>query len=162
MTTTGLLLVTHKACAADYCDREVIVPDGAQQLRATVENDGFKTIRRAPLIGATATLALIGASLLVSTLEQLRERQRLLAVLVAFGIRVSVLGLSVLWQTAVPVVLGLTVAVVGGPGLGAALLKMVHTPFYILCLRGSGQAWASLWTRAPPRMMRWSADRRPW
>lgn len=98
----------------------------------------FKTIRRGLLIGATVTLALIGASLLVSTLEQLRERRRLLAVLVAFGTRRSVLGLSVLWQTAVPVVLGLTVAVVGGLGLGAALLKMVHTPFYI--------EWASVGT----------------
>ncbi|MBW8698015.1 hypothetical protein MBT84_00380 [Streptomyces sp. MBT84] len=83
-------------------------------------------------------MALIGASLLVSTLEQLRERRRLLAVLVVFGTRRSVLGLSVLWQTAVPVVLGLMVAVVGGLGLGAALLKTVHTPFYI--------EWASVGT----------------
>jgi hypothetical protein len=34
------------------------------------------------------------------------------------------------------VVLGLTVAVVGGLALGAALLKMVHTPFHV--------DWASL------------------
>ncbi|WP_369221336.1 FtsX-like permease family protein [Streptomyces sp. R39] len=102
-----------------------------QQLRATTTARKFTTIRRGLFIGATATLALIGASLLVSTLEQLRERRRLLAVLVAFGTRRSVLGLSVLWQTAVPVVLGLAIAVVGGLGLGAALLQMVHATFHV-------------------------------
>lgn len=95
------------------------------QLRATSEDRKFATIRRGLFIGATATLALIGASLLVSMLEQLRERRRLLAVLVAFGTRRSVLGLSVLWQTALPVALGLALAVVGGAGLAAALRKMV-------------------------------------
>jgi ABC-type antimicrobial peptide transport system permease subunit len=108
------------------------------QLEATSEDHHFTTIRRGLLIGATATLALIGASLLVSTLEQLRERRRLLAVLVAFGTRRSVLGMSVLWQTALPVALGLALAVVGGVGLGAALLKMVRTPFHI--------DWASVGT----------------
>ncbi|MDX2643676.1 ABC transporter permease [Streptomyces sp. PA03-1a] len=95
------------------------------QLTATSEDRKFATIRRGLFIGATATLALIGASLLVSMLEQLRERRRLLAVLVAFGTRRSVLGLSVLWQTALPVALGLVLAVVGGAGLGAALRTMV-------------------------------------
>ncbi|MEU4097750.1 FtsX-like permease family protein [Streptomyces sp. NPDC026673] len=94
-------------------------------LEATREDRKFATIRRGLLIGATATLALIGASLLVSMLEQLRERRKLLAVLVAFGTRRSVLGLSVLWQTALPVALGLALAVVGGAGLAAALRKMV-------------------------------------
>ncbi|MFF7679146.1 ABC transporter permease [Actinacidiphila glaucinigra] len=100
------------------------------QFTATVVSDRFKDIRRGLFIGATLTLVLIAVSLLVSTLEQLRERRKLLAILVAFGTRRSVLALSVLWQTAVPVFLGLTVAVVGGLGLGAALLKMVHTPFH--------------------------------
>ncbi|MFF7210171.1 FtsX-like permease family protein [Streptomyces sp. NPDC008238] len=95
------------------------------QLRTTTEDRKFATIRRGLFIGATATLALIGASLLVSMLEQLRERRRLLAVLVAFGTRRSVLGLSVLWQTALPVALGLALAVVGGAGLATALRSMV-------------------------------------
>lgn len=95
------------------------------ELQTTREARKFTTIRRGLFIGATATLALIGASLLVSMLEQLRERRRLLAVLVAFGTRRSVLGLSVLWQTALPVALGLALAVVGGAGLAAALRTMV-------------------------------------
>ncbi|WP_406268480.1 ABC transporter permease [Actinacidiphila glaucinigra] len=98
------------------------------QLQAKAEDSKFANIRRGLLVGAAATLALIGASLLVSMLEQLRERRKLLAVLVAFGTRRSVLGLSVLWQTALPVALGMALAVVGGAGLGAALLKMVGAP----------------------------------
>ncbi|MFJ4844198.1 FtsX-like permease family protein [Streptomyces sp. NPDC088733] len=108
------------------------------QLEATNEDKKFATIRRGLLVGAAATLALIGASLLVSMLEQLRERRKLLAVLVAFGTRRSVLGLSVLWQTALPVALGLALAVVGGAGLGAALLKMVGAPLHF--------AWGSVAT----------------
>ena len=52
-------------------------------------------------------IGLIGFSLLLTALEQLRERRRLLAVLVAFGTRRSTLSWSVLWQSAVPVALGL-------------------------------------------------------
>ncbi|MFJ5214066.1 ABC transporter permease [Streptomyces sp. NPDC088354] len=107
-------------------------------LESTTEDGKFVTIRRGLLVGAAATLALIGASLLVSMLEQLRERRKLLAVLVAFGTRRSVLGLSVLWQTALPVALGLVLAVIGGAGLGAALLKMVNAPLHF--------AWGSVAT----------------
>ena len=60
--------------------------------------------------GATIVMALIGFSLLLTALEQLRERRRLLAVLVAFGTRRSTLSWSLLWQSAVPVALGLVVA----------------------------------------------------
>ncbi|MCZ4122032.1 FtsX-like permease family protein [Streptomyces sp. H39-S7] len=88
----------------------------------------YTSIKRGLLIGAVTTLLLIGVSLLVSMLEQLRERKKLLAVLIAFGTRRSTLGLSVLWQTALPVALGLSLAVVGGLGLGSVLLKMVGAP----------------------------------
>ncbi|MEV0370429.1 FtsX-like permease family protein [Streptomyces sp. NPDC050636] len=84
----------------------------------------FTSVRTGLLVASTATLALIAASMLVSMLEQLRERRRLLSVLVAFGTRRGTLGWSVLWQTAVPVALGLALAVAGGLGLGLALLNM--------------------------------------
>jgi hypothetical protein len=98
----------------------------------------FRTIRNVLFIGATATLLLIGASMIVTTLEQLRDRKRLLSVLVAFGTRRSTLSWSILWQTAVPVVLGLALSVAGGLALGTMLLKMV----------GEGMAvdWAGLAT----------------
>jgi len=80
------------------------------------------------LAGAAATLALVGASLLVSLLEQVRERRRLLAVLAAFGTRRATLGWSVLWQATVPVALGLVLAIAAGTGLGALLLAIVSLP----------------------------------
>ncbi|HEV7627883.1 MAG TPA: FtsX-like permease family protein, partial [Streptomyces sp.] len=88
----------------------------------------FTTIRRAVLAAAVAVLLLIGASMVVSMLEQLRERKRQLSVLVAFGTKRSTLGASVLWQTAVPVTLGIGLAVVFGLGLGWGLLRLLGAP----------------------------------
>jgi FtsX-like permease family len=97
-------------------------------LSTTERSHQFATLRRAVLAGAALTLALVGASLLVSLLEQVRDRRRLLAVLAAFGTRRATLGWSVLWQTAVPLALGLVLAVVAGVGLGTLLLGVVHAP----------------------------------
>ena len=84
----------------------------------------FRAIRNGLSVGATCVLLLIGASLLVSQLEQLRERKKLLSSLVAFGTRRRTLSLSVLWQTAIPIALGLLLASVVGLTLGAVLLRM--------------------------------------
>ncbi|MDX3225876.1 ABC transporter permease [Streptomyces sp. ME19-01-6] len=101
------------------------------ELHGTRQSDEFRTIKRGLFIGASATLLLIGASMIVSMLEQLRERKKLLSVLVAFGTRRTTLGWSVLWQTAIPVVLGLALSVAGGIALGAILLKMVDMPIAV-------------------------------
>ncbi|MDX2846990.1 ABC transporter permease [Streptomyces sp. PA03-3a] len=85
----------------------------------------YSSIRTGVFVGSCCVLLLIGASLLVSQLEQLRERRRLLSTLVAFGTRRSTLSLSVLWQTALPVGLGLALACAVGLTLGAVLLRMV-------------------------------------
>ncbi|MEH1096825.1 ABC transporter permease [Micromonospora sp. CPCC 205739] len=92
------------------------------------ESDRFTDVRRGLYIGVVVTLLLIAASMLVGTLEQLRERRRLLAMLVAVGTRRGTLAWSVLWQTAVPVLVGLTLAVAFGLGLGAVLLRLVQAP----------------------------------
>ncbi|MEE6261910.1 FtsX-like permease family protein [Plantactinospora sonchi] len=99
-----------------------------QTLRVTQEANRFAQIRRGLYIGVVATLLLLGASLLVGILEQLRERRRVLAVLVAFGTRRSTLSWSVLWQTALPVLLGLVLAILLGTALGGTLLAMVNEP----------------------------------
>ncbi|MFI2505716.1 ABC transporter permease [Streptomyces sp. NPDC018972] len=91
-------------------------------------SDRYESIRTGLFVGAAAVLALIGASLLVSQLEQLRERRKLLSALVAFGTRRRTLSLSVLWQTAIPIGLGLLLASVVGMALGAVLLRMTSTP----------------------------------
>ncbi|MBP0458224.1 ABC transporter permease [Streptomyces montanisoli] len=88
----------------------------------------YASVQTGLKIGGTATMALIAAGLLVSAIEQLRERRRLLAVLVAFGTRRSTLAWSVLWQTAVPVVVGTVLAVVGGVALGKVTLDLLAEP----------------------------------
>ncbi|MFI9628617.1 FtsX-like permease family protein [Streptomyces sp. NPDC052042] len=131
-------------------------------LTSVAKDRQYLTVQRGLQAGATATLLLIAAAMLVSQLEQLRERKRLLSVLVAFGTRPSTLGWSVLWQTAVPVLIGLAVAVVGGVGLGAAMIRMVGkkvTDWWLfLPLAGAGAALILLVTllSLPPlwRMMR--------
>ncbi|MFJ6083819.1 ABC transporter permease [Streptomyces sp. NPDC092369] len=94
---------------------------------ATQRSDKYTSIRTGLFVGAAAVLALIGASLLVSQLEQLRERKKLLSALVAFGTRRRTLSLSVLWQTAIPIALGLALASAVGLTLGAVLLRMTDT-----------------------------------
>ncbi|MYT76800.1 Predicted ABC-type transport system involved in lysophospholipase L1 biosynthesis, permease component [Streptomyces sp. MnatMP-M77] len=118
------------------------IPDVAEHVRNTAaridpgmrfvtiesveRNRQYASIQTGLQVGASAVLLLIALSMLVAQLEQLRERKRLLSVLVAFGTRRSTLGWSVLWQTAVPVVLGLVVAVAGGLGLGATLVHLIE------------------------------------
>ncbi|MYR61274.1 ABC transporter permease, partial [Streptomyces sp. SID625] len=63
------------------------------------ESRKYASIRTGLSIGSACVLVLIGFSLLVSQLEQLRERRKLLSALVAFGTRRRTLSLSVLWQT---------------------------------------------------------------
>jgi ABC-type antimicrobial peptide transport system permease subunit len=98
-------------------------------ISSTKTKASYTQLRRGLFAGAALTMALIGASLLVTMLEQLRDRRKLLAVLVAFGTRRSALAWSVLWQTTIPVVLGLVLACAGGVGLGAALIAMVGRAF---------------------------------
>ncbi|MFG3346548.1 FtsX-like permease family protein [Streptomyces sp. NPDC048018] len=142
------------------------VPDAAEYVRNTVaridpltrvqtlqdvERDAqFSSVRTGILIGATLTMLLVAVSLLVTTLEQLRERKRLLSSLVAFGTRRATLGWSVLWQTAVPIVLGLALSVAGGLALGLVLLRMIGKPvedwWVFLPVTGVGAALIALVT----------------
>ncbi|MFJ8308527.1 MULTISPECIES: ABC transporter permease [unclassified Streptomyces] len=110
--------VLNVAAAADPITK-------ARALNSVQTSARFAGVRKGLYIGAAAVLMLIGASLLVSMLEQLRERKKLLSSLVAFGTRRTTLSWSVLWQTALPVALGLGLAAVVGLGLGSVLLRMV-------------------------------------
>ncbi|MGW8955058.1 FtsX-like permease family protein [Streptomyces sp. NPDC055709] len=117
------------------------VPDAAEYARNTAaainpvigvspvlnsELDGqFSRVRTGLFVGAAVTMLVVAAALLISTLEQLRERKRLMSVLVAFGTRRATLSWSVLWQTAIPIVMGLALAIITGLGLGLALLRMI-------------------------------------
>ncbi|MFF9016012.1 FtsX-like permease family protein [Streptomyces sp. NPDC014870] len=142
------------------------VPDATEHVRNTaaaitplawvrtlqnIERDEqYTSVRTGILVGATATMLLVAASLLVTTLEQLRDRRRLLSSLVAFGTRRTTLSLSVLWQTAIPIGLGMVLAVAGGLGLGVVLLRMIDKQvvdwWVFLPVAGVGAAMVALVT----------------
>ncbi|EDY49728.1 FtsX-like permease family protein [Streptomyces clavuligerus] len=88
----------------------------------------YASIHTGLLAGATGTMVLIAATMVITQIEQLRERRRLLSTLLAFGTRRSTLAWSQLWQTALPVVLGTAVATAGGLVLGAVMLRLIAKP----------------------------------
>ena len=132
------------ASATVYAALDPADPDALDRLRnaaAKIDPSAYVTpvqsraveavlvnVKQGLLVGVGALLLLIGASILVNVVEQMRERRRLLAVLVAFGTRRSVLAGSVLYQAAIPVLLGLAMAVTTGAGLAAILQKAAEAP----------------------------------
>jgi hypothetical protein len=90
----------------------------------TEDQEAFLAIRNGLYIGSVFTLMLAGVSLLVLALEHIRERRRPLAVLAASGVPRSVLGRSLLWQIALPIGLGVVVAIVTGIGLAALMMRL--------------------------------------
>ncbi|MEV5570099.1 ABC transporter permease [Spirillospora sp. NPDC052269] len=123
--SSGPDVYEHVRNTATSIDPVALVSD----LQATDQSRKFANVKRGLLIGTVATLTLIGTSLLVGILEQMRERRRLLAVLAAHGTQRAVLTRSVLWQSLLPVFLGLALAAVAGTAFGGALLAMVGRPF---------------------------------
>ncbi|MFF0723290.1 ABC transporter permease [Streptomyces sp. NPDC004134] len=145
----GWIDVRLDPAVPDAAERVRNVVDGADPLLAVHTLDGeivaedFAGIRTGLAVGAACVLVLIGSSLLVGQLEQLRERRKLLSSLVAFGTRRSTLSLSVLWQTAIPVALGMTLSMGFGLVLGTVLLRMTDTPVAVdwpsvLLMAGAG------------------------
>ncbi|GAB3736409.1 FtsX-like permease family protein [Nocardiopsis nanhaiensis] len=117
-------------------------------------------IRDMLLAGAVAAVVLVAAGMLVGTIEQVRERKRVHAVLTAFGTRRRTLVASVLWQTALPVLLGIAVATAVGTALGAALMGLTGLPVgfdltAVLLIAGSGTGAVFLATLlAVPALLR--------
>ncbi|MFG2286960.1 FtsX-like permease family protein [Streptomyces sp. NPDC048595] len=96
--------------------------------RSAAPDETLDLTRRALTAGAVAVLLLIGCGLLITAVEQLRERARLLSALDALGTPRGVLARSLLWQTALPVALGLALALTCGLALGSLLLHMAGRP----------------------------------
>jgi hypothetical protein len=97
-------------------------------LGVRVVDHQFDALRRGLFAGAVSVLLLIGASMLVGAVEQLQERRRPLAALAAFGTPQATVARSILWQTAIPIALGLALSLAAGMALGATLLGMVGAP----------------------------------
>ncbi|GHF72998.1 hypothetical protein FHX82_000619 [Amycolatopsis bartoniae] len=140
------LLLTPTAAGqlrADYHDVEALldpaVPDAFDQVRSAVSTLEWRasvsgaaaedtsaatlqTMRVLLYAGAVLTMLLAGISMLVLIVGQVSERRRPFAAMTAAGVPRGVLGRSLLWQNAVPVVFGVVVA--AGTGIGAAALIM--------------------------------------
>ncbi|SDI65834.1 FtsX-like permease family protein [Actinokineospora alba] len=92
----------------------------------------FVTARRGLLIGSLFTLLLAGTSLLVLALEHIRERRRPLAILAASGVPTGALARSLLWQIAVPIGLGMVLAVAIGVVLAALVMRLAGSSTLIV------------------------------
>ncbi|MEU4248884.1 FtsX-like permease family protein [Amycolatopsis sp. NPDC026612] len=87
---------------------------------------------RAVLLTASLfVLAVAAMSLLMLSIEQISERRRPLAALSAAGVPIGVLARGSLWQTAIPVVVGVVLAVAAGLGLTAPILRLADRPMTI-------------------------------
>jgi hypothetical protein len=135
---------------ATYVHADLTRPDELDQLRnavapfawhADVESIGaealtadqatFQTIESAIKLAALFTLGLAGVSMLVLALEQVRERRRPRGALAAAGVSRAMLARSLLWQTAVPVVIGVLIALASGIGLAALVMRMADLDFAV-------------------------------
>jgi FtsX-like permease family protein len=97
----------------------------------SADQQAFASIRTALYAGSVFTLLLAGVSMLVMALEHIRERRRALAVLAASGVPRSVLGRSLLWQVALPIGLGVLMALVTGIGLAAMMMRVSKEPMTV-------------------------------
>lgn len=88
------------------------------------QSNRFVGIRTGLTIGGLAVLLAIGASLLVSGLDQVAERRQVHAVLDAMGTPAGVLSGALVFGSLIPVALGTALAVLTGIGLGALLLTV--------------------------------------
>ncbi|WP_216215635.1 FtsX-like permease family protein [Amycolatopsis aidingensis] len=96
-----------------------------------VENERIANFRAALLTASLFVLVVAALSLLMLAVEQITERRRALAALSAAGVPLSVLGRASLWQTAIPVGVGVVLAVAAGIGLTLPSLRLADVPIAI-------------------------------
>jgi ABC-type antimicrobial peptide transport system permease subunit len=92
----------------------------------TADQQMYASVRLALYGGSIFTLMLAGVSVLVLALEHIRERRRPLAILAATGVPKSVLRRSLLWQVALPIGLGVIMALITGIGLAALMIRLIE------------------------------------
>ncbi|MGW4064676.1 FtsX-like permease family protein [Amycolatopsis sp. NPDC004747] len=112
--------------------RNVVGWNGVVSSLGTERDGTVALITRVLSVGSILVLLLAAGSLLVAAWEQLRERRRSLAALMANGVGRGVLARSLLWQLAIPVAVAVVVAVLAGLGLDWLLLTfVVHRPMVV-------------------------------
>lgn len=111
------------AAAAEVDPTALVEP-----LPAHADHSQLDTMRLMLFAGAIACLVMVVAGVTVGMAEQVQEHRRVHSVLTAFGARRTTLVGAVLWQTTVPVVLGVATACVFGFALGALMLGATGLP----------------------------------
>lgn len=87
------------------------------------------TFRAALMTASAFVLSVAALSLLMLSIEQIVERRRPLAALSASGVPLSVLTRGSLWQNAIPVLVGVVLAIAAGLGLTVPTLRYAGLPF---------------------------------
>ncbi|WNV82425.1 FtsX-like permease family protein [Umezawaea sp. Da 62-37] len=126
-TSDQLELIRNAFAAHPW--RTAVYPGGP--FDAGFERKSMETAQQALYTGAALTLFVAGFSLLVLAFEQIQERRKPLAMLVASGVGLGVLARSLLWQVAVPIVLGVGVSVLTGLGMAALILRIAGLPLSV-------------------------------
>ncbi|WP_410586303.1 FtsX-like permease family protein [Amycolatopsis sp. lyj-23] len=97
----------------------------------TRDRQMVESFRSVLITASLFVLAVAAMSLLMLSIEQISERRRPLAALSAAGVPIGVLARGALWQTGIPVVVGVVLAVAAGLGLTAPILRLADRPMII-------------------------------
>ncbi|MFI5610709.1 FtsX-like permease family protein [Amycolatopsis sp. NPDC051903] len=134
-TVLPSVYVTGQGSPADLADRVSAAVKGLTwrvETRTDAEPAApagiVATIRAILLTASLFVLAVAALSLLMLAVEQITERRRALAALSASGVPLGVLARSSFAQTALPVVIGVALAVVAGTGLTLPILRAADIP----------------------------------
>ncbi|WIV55375.1 FtsX-like permease family protein [Amycolatopsis nalaikhensis] len=134
-TSVGLVsTVTIPGAGPDLVERvrNAVGWNGTAYSLGTGRDGTYALITRVLSIGSVLVLLLAAGSLLIAAWEQLRERRRSLAALMANGVGRGVLARSLVWQLAIPVAVAVVVAVLAGVVLDWLLLTLVvHRPMLV-------------------------------
>lgn len=95
------------------------------------EDQRLESFRSVLITASLFVLAVAAMSLLMLSIEQISERRRPLAALSAAGVPIGVLARGALWQTGIPVVVGVVLAVAAGLGLTAPMLRLADRPMIV-------------------------------
>jgi hypothetical protein len=90
-----------------------------------------ETARTAVVLGATLTLLVAAAGLLLMAVEQLTERRRVLTLTVAAGVPRSLITRSLIIGAAIPLLAGVALADIVGCALALFLLELIGQPWGI-------------------------------
>lgn len=110
----------------------VVIGDASVNEPAQTSGESYiAQLRSAVLAGSVIVLVLAAASMLIVSIEQVRERRQQLAALAAGGVGNATLGRSVLWQALLPFTVAAVAAVAVGITLATLFLRVIDIPMAV-------------------------------